>query len=946
MNSPSSRTSNSYTSCSLCILLLLLLAIRDTSSFYSIPKIIHSRCISADVKSEKRSQILQRITYVQNNFQRGTTNSLEATTTTYLDSLNDITSNPHLFPTTSDYIKTLSSQSSEGDTIIFDAAPSAEEFLTQLSTELLKASENNNELIFGVPQHTNEPTTTATVSSASAASASAASASAVADAENTINRIAEFIGPAFSSALGVSVAASTYNPAYYSHLMASTNIDYTKGAAAADGIAFAATNVMGNEGLGTVERVVSDAASSTLMQDITDAVASSGDKVAQRIAESTAPIETATGNNMASSTTTATSIANSIDDATNNLGDKVTGAIENIASKASISVANAAGGGITTEDAVESVSSWHKSQGGSPNSLRDLASSIPTPDTNIDGQQVLDFISRNGIDAGGDTATGLSDVSNIVANAYASSSEVFAAQASSGTEGGGGGSILSQLASSIPTDIEELNQVREQMNQVSEQATTTAASTTMQDITSAVVSSGDNSVGLDTASAVTSIDTVGLDTMSAASDSTNEAVSNTLSSQLSDLSYDGLTNSESAFPSTSVKAPMLSDLINDKVQHVEMPKMTNPFSDGVPPSMDNAFSSIKEASGASKDMLESAFGSMSHTIDGLHLGDKVPDLSNSFEGLSDQLASGTNAIGIAVQRSERGWSAIGSKVTEQARKSNINHLQAPEMNIPKPNIKMPKIDIYPPAANLNFEAPAELIPQPNFPNIEIHPPPLPNLHVSEGASSALYQVSDRVGDTSLSTFGNAIVSAITFLGGIIVKFLDLILGAVTGGGTSSVASLLSSVHDSITSTIDSASHAVTSTLMNIGNMSIIEIIEHLLALVIAISDILLKIMNAVIYLISGKDGTEWALMATSSINEASSQLLAQASSTYDDVTHTSLSQIANTVGDYSNYVGNEFITVMGSLNHINGGGSLLDGISLPDETLDGVATAVQTALSL
>ena len=199
----------------------------------------------------------------------------------------------------------------------------------------------------------------------------------------------------------------------------------------------------------------------------------------------------------------------------------------------------------------------------------------------------------------------------------------------------------------------------------------------------------------------------------------------------------------------------------------------------------------------------------------------------------------------------------------------------------------------------------------------------------------------RVGDASLSDFGNSILSTIQFTGGILVKFVDLILGVVASG--MSVSSILSTVHSSVSSVIDDASHTVISTLTNIGNMSIIEIVQHLLALVVAITDIMLKIMNAIVYILSGKDGFEWALQATTSMDEATSRLLARATLTYDDVTHTSLTQLAQNVGEYGEHVGQEFVTLIGSLHGVD---LLSNDITIPEDTLDGIVTAVQTSLSM
>lgn len=225
-----------------------------------------------------------------------------------------------------------------------------------------------------------------------------------------------------------------------------------------------------------------------------------------------------------------------------------------------------------------------------------------------------------------------------------------------------------------------------------------------------------------------------------------------------------------------------------------------------------------------------------------------------------------------------------------------------------------------------------------MPAVDIRPPTLP---VLEKASVAV----QHVGDSSLSDFGNGVIALIKFIGGIIVKVLDFILNATAG---TSAGSLFTNTQTSVASVIDNASHSVSSVINGAGDMTIREIIQHAMALVVAITDILLKIANAAIYLVTGKDGAGWALRASSTVGEASSRLLAQASAAYDGATHASLREMTHAIGDYSQHVGTEFVTLIGNLNGaaVHGGVTSLDGVPLDADVLDGVATAVQTALSL
>ncbi|KAL7441442.1 hypothetical protein ACHAXH_006597 [Discostella pseudostelligera] len=382
----------------------------------------------------------------------------------------------------------------------------------------------------------------------------------------------------------------------------------------------------------------------------------------------------------------------------------------------------------------------------------------------------------------------------------------------------------------------------------------------------------------------------------------NYDLSNSLTTDLSNLNYEDLSSPP---PTLHHNGGLLSDVIKSTLDqlglptyHVELPVITNPLSQ-MSPSMQNAVLSIKEASGASREKFDGYFNTISHSLDGLTIN--AADTSKSFEILSGQISKVADA-------GASGLNAIG------------NALQVKASNLP---------EFHPP--NLDFKTPM-------LPNVDVQLPIEPNVNVIESASAVMH----RIGDTSLSDFGHVILSTIELTGGIIFNFLDLFLNTIAG---TNFASVIADVQSAISSLIDNASHFVVSTVSSIGNMSVIEIIQNLLTLVIAITDILLKLMNAIVYLISGNDGATWALVATSSVKEASSQLLAQASSTYNDFTHASLAELALSIGDYGQVVENEFVTLMGSL------GSVIDtnsfhGMSVPEDVFDSVATVLQTGLSL
>mmetsp|Transcript_32740 Transcript_32740/g.66906 ORF Transcript_32740/g.66906 Transcript_32740/m.66906 type:complete len:1325 (-) Transcript_32740:1710-5684(-) len=202
----------------------------------------------------------------------------------------------------------------------------------------------------------------------------------------------------------------------------------------------------------------------------------------------------------------------------------------------------------------------------------------------------------------------------------------------------------------------------------------------------------------------------------------------------------------------------------------------------------------------------------------------------------------------------------------------------------------------------------------------IHPPAV--------VSSAIQHASDA----SLADIGHGIMDAVKFMAGILLTVVDANLDLAAPGSSSVI--VLESVKSSVNSMLDNASYTVANVINDVGNLSLKDIVHNLMVLIVATADMIMKVMNAVIYLLTGKDTGNWVLQATSTVNEASSQLLAQA----DDVTHQSIGELASSIGDYSYHVGNELVALLGSLNGVDG--AHFDG------TLDMVTTAMQTGFTM
>jgi hypothetical protein len=186
-----------------------------------------------------------------------------------------------------------------------------------------------------------------------------------------------------------------------------------------------------------------------------------------------------------------------------------------------------------------------------------------------------------------------------------------------------------------------------------------------------------------------------------------------------------------------------------------------------------------------------------------------------------------------------------------------------------------------------------------------------------------------VGEKSLSDVADGVLAGIKFMGSILVQLLDAILSRFGG---SSVGQIIQSTQASITSVIDNATHSVVQTVNDIGNMTMSEVLQNLVGLIIAVSNILLTVLNAVVKLLSGKDASDWALASTHAISDKATELTALASHTAYDLTHKSFTELTASIGDFSNHVGSELVTTIGTLNDA----AATDGI-------DSIATAIQTS---
>jgi len=303
-------------------------------------------------------------------------------------------------------------------------------------------------------------------------------------------------------------------------------------------------------------------------------------------------------------------------------------------------------------------------------------------------------------------------------------------------------------------------------------------------------------------------------------------------------------------------------------------------------------------------------------------------------------------------------------------KTNVNVPPHPPMSNIKEIPSIPKIDFQPPKMP-EFEVPS--IPKfeldvPKMPSLNLRPPRMPELNLrgpqphdavptsqipKAVTSMEVPQSSDfhpsisndvnpiasldnsvsPFGDASLSDFGHAVLSSLHYIGEMFLKVIDSILNLVAG---TSIEATLVATQTSISTTIDNASHSVVSTLNAIGDISIRDVFNGILTLILMIGDILLKATNAAVYLASGKDGAAWSLQAQASVHDASSYVASQ----YSSFTHTSMSEFASLIGDYSNQVSDQLVALLNTLDS----STLAD--SIPPDAIDGAMSAVQTAIAM
>lgn len=197
---------------------------------------------------------------------------------------------------------------------------------------------------------------------------------------------------------------------------------------------------------------------------------------------------------------------------------------------------------------------------------------------------------------------------------------------------------------------------------------------------------------------------------------------------------------------------------------------------------------------------------------------------------------------------------------------------------------------------------------------------------------------ESVGKETISDLVDGIIYGLKTIGAFLSQVLDTILKELAG---TTMGELIQIAQQSVDTAISGAVNSVTSTLNDFGNMTMAQLVQAFIAMLVAVSKFLFSVLNEVVKLVSGREASEWALAASGTINQKASELTAQAASTTADLTHTSLAELGTNVGAFSQDIGKQVVASVGVLGDavVTQVGS--DGVSMASSTIDSVSAAVQ-----
>jgi len=194
--------------------------------------------------------------------------------------------------------------------------------------------------------------------------------------------------------------------------------------------------------------------------------------------------------------------------------------------------------------------------------------------------------------------------------------------------------------------------------------------------------------------------------------------------------------------------------------------------------------------------------------------------------------------------------------------------------------------------------------------------------VAAGSTAAV----QGVGEKSIADLASDVIGGLQYVGHAMENGINIVLSQIDYEHDTTVASLIqgaqNSVHDAIQGAIDS----VMTTIHNIGNLTLQELILSFIQLLTTLVKFVYVILSAVIQTVSGRGLDEWTIATMNAVNHQASTLTAQASQAAYDATHTSLADLGSHVGTFSHDVGQLIVQTIGIVGTLEtpGAGQIAD----------------------
>ena len=167
-------------------------------------------------------------------------------------------------------------------------------------------------------------------------------------------------------------------------------------------------------------------------------------------------------------------------------------------------------------------------------------------------------------------------------------------------------------------------------------------------------------------------------------------------------------------------------------------------------------------------------------------------------------------------------------------------------------------------------------------------------NIYNGAEKAVSTV--QSGDTSLVDLAEGVLKGLAIVGGVLAKIFDALLQTFAG---TSVGQIVASAQASVQNVLDGAVNTVTS----IGNITLKDAAQGLVTLFIATVKVLFSVLSAVVKIASDKGIDEWAIGASTAIQDAAGDLLAQAGDAAYDLTHSNVVDLGDAVVHFAGDAG-------------------------------------------